>query len=122
MADGPPTDPPAEHPVVWHAPRDGSTNVERFMAAHGIAGFDELVDRSIADPAWFWDAVAGFLGLPFERPYDQVIDTSGRHPLGHLVHRGHHERRGRVRRPVVGRHARRASRSCGRARTARSAS
>ena len=73
------------------------------MAAHGIADFDELVDRSIADPAWFWDAVVGYLGLPVRaalRPGDRHV---GRHPLGDLVHRGHHERRGRVRRPVGGR-------------------
>jgi acetyl-CoA synthetase len=65
------------HPVVWRAPRDGSTVVERFAAEHGIAGFDHLLARSVAEPEWFWDAVVRFLGLPFERPYDQVLDTSG---------------------------------------------
>jgi acetyl-CoA synthetase len=74
---GPPAEPPADHPVVWRAPRDGSTVVERFSAAHGIVEFDDLLARSIADPAWFWDAVVGFLGLPFDRPYTHVLDTSG---------------------------------------------
>ncbi len=37
--------------VVWRPPLDGSTNVERFMAAHGIDTFDALLRRSIDDPA-----------------------------------------------------------------------
>ena len=52
------------------------TNVGRFQSAHGIATFDELLDRSIDDPAWFWGAVVDFLGLPFTEPYDQVLDTT----------------------------------------------
>jgi acetyl-CoA synthetase len=52
------------------------TNVGRFMAVHGIAAFDDLLARSIDDPAWFWGEVATFLGIPFSTPYDQVLDTS----------------------------------------------
>ncbi|MBX3284510.1 MAG: AMP-binding protein [Actinobacteria bacterium] len=54
----------------------GETNVGRFQAAHGLATFDELLARSIDDPAWFWGEVATFLGIPFSTPYDQVLDTS----------------------------------------------
>ena len=68
---------PPERDVVWKAPLDGTTNVERFMAAHGIATFDHLLARSIDDPAWFWDGVVQFLGLPFATPYTEVLDTSG---------------------------------------------
>jgi acetyl-CoA synthetase len=53
-----------------------STNVGRFQARHGIATFDELLARSIEDPAWFWGAVVDFLDLPFSTPYEQVLDTS----------------------------------------------
>ncbi|MCB1038955.1 MAG: AMP-binding protein, partial [Acidimicrobiales bacterium] len=52
------------------------TNVGRFQAVHGIATFDELLARSIDDPAWFWGAVVEFLGLPFPVAYDHVLDTS----------------------------------------------
>ena len=52
------------------------TNVGRFQAAHGIATFDALLERSIAEPAWFWGEVVEFLGIPFSTPYDQVLDTS----------------------------------------------
>jgi acetyl-CoA synthetase len=46
------------------------------MALHGIASFDALRDRSIADPEWFWDAVVDFLRIPFVTPYSHVLDTS----------------------------------------------
>jgi acetyl-CoA synthetase len=52
------------------------TNVGRFMATQGIDTFDELLDRSIADPAWFWGEVVAFLGLPFSTAHEQVLDTS----------------------------------------------
>ena len=52
------------------------TNVGRFMAAHGIEAFDDLLARSVADPAWFWGATAEFLGIPFSTPYEEVLDTS----------------------------------------------
>lgn len=54
----------------------GETNVGRFMARHGIESFDVLVERSIEDPAWFWGETAAFLGIPFGRPWEQVLDTS----------------------------------------------
>jgi acetyl-CoA synthetase len=64
------------HDVLWKPPLDGTTNVERFMADHGIGSFDELVTRSIAEPEWFWAAVVDFLGLPFASPWDHVLDVS----------------------------------------------
>jgi acetyl-CoA synthetase len=65
-------------PVVW---RPGTTllrdsNVARFMAAEAIDGFSALLQRSVDDPEWFWDAVVRFLDLPFDTPYTSVLDTS----------------------------------------------
>ena len=64
---------------VW-APADSeqaaATNVGRFMAAHRIADFDELVRRSIDEAEWFWDAVVRFLDLEWTSPYSRVLDTS----------------------------------------------
>jgi acetyl-CoA synthetase len=51
-----------------------------FMAAHDIDDYSTLVERSISEPAWFWDAAIDFLGLPFQRPYTKVIDDSGGAP------------------------------------------
>ena len=61
---------------AWFPSDPGATNVGRFMAAHGIDHFDELVRRSIDEPEWFWDAVVGFLGIEFATPYGKVLDTS----------------------------------------------
>ena len=69
--------PSTAHQVVWTAPLDGSTNVERFMVAHDIATFDALLARSIAEPEWFWGAAVEFLGLPFATPYEHVLDLAG---------------------------------------------
>ena len=46
------------------------------MTEHGIRDFDGLVERSIAEPDWFWDAVVRFLGIEFAKPYDRVVDAS----------------------------------------------
>jgi acetyl-CoA synthetase len=64
--------------VAWqpNATLRRDCNVGRFMAGHGIVEFDTLVRRSIDEPEWFWDAVVQFLGLRFDEPYHQVLDTS----------------------------------------------
>jgi len=61
---------------VWFPTDPASTNVGRFMAAHGIERFEDLERRSIEDPEWFWDAVVKFLGIDFPTPYRQVLDVS----------------------------------------------
>lgn len=64
--------------VAWTPPADlaRSSNVGRFMAAHGFDDFDALRARSIADPEWFWDAFIRFAGIPFAEPYSDVLDES----------------------------------------------
>jgi acetyl-CoA synthetase len=57
-----------------------ATNTARFMAAHGIAEFDQLVSKSSSDPEWFWESVVEFLGLPFDPLWTAVRDTSRGHP------------------------------------------
>jgi acetyl-CoA synthetase len=52
---------------------DGA-NVTRLARAHGLAGIDDLRSRSVADTAWYWDAVATDLGLRFRTPYSRVLD------------------------------------------------
>ncbi len=65
-------------PVVWRPDESllRESNVARFMTAERIVDFPTLVARSIAEPEWFWDAVVRFLGLPFDTPYERVLDTS----------------------------------------------
>ncbi len=48
----------------------------RFMHAHSISDYPELMRRSVQDPAWFWDAVSQDLELEWYHPYSQVMDGS----------------------------------------------
>ena len=63
---------------MWTPTREyvEQANVTRFMRAHGIGDYDELVRRSIDDIEWFWDAVVHDLEIEFLAPYQQVLDTS----------------------------------------------
>lgn len=62
--------------VVWRLDRAGLERsvTARFLARHGIDGYDELVARSMAEPDWFWGDVPDFLGLPFDRRWTRVRD------------------------------------------------
>ncbi|MET0903603.1 MAG: AMP-binding protein [Acidimicrobiales bacterium] len=63
---------------TWHPPDDAwaTTRVGRFGSEHGFADLDALRDRSIEDPAWFWDAAVRHLGIPFATPYEHVLDDT----------------------------------------------
>jgi acetyl-CoA synthetase len=68
--------------IVWRPTPEqvSASNTGAFMAAHDIATVDELRARSTNDPEWFWAAVVEFLGLPFDREWRTVRDTSRGHP------------------------------------------
>lgn len=68
--------------IVWKASQTQTkqSNTYRFMEAHSIESYGELVKRSVDDSDWFWDEVVHFLGLPFDPPYRVVRDTSRGHP------------------------------------------
>ena len=64
--------------VVWRPTEEviRHSRLQRFMDAHGIASFDDLLQRSTDDPEWFWDATVKDLGLVFDHPYTRVLDES----------------------------------------------
>ena len=67
--------------IAW-APdqtRAQETNTARFMDLHGIDTYRELAQRSTQDPEWFWSEVVDFIGLPFQRRWRTVRDTSRGH-------------------------------------------
>jgi acetyl-CoA synthetase len=53
-----------------------NANVTRLARKHGLAGIDELRARSVADPAWYWNAVLDDLGIAFSTPHNKVLDLS----------------------------------------------
>ncbi len=65
-------------PIAWRPTEDyiRRSRLKRFMDRHGISDYASLLARADADPAWFWDAVSDDLGLVWQRPYTQVMDTS----------------------------------------------
>ncbi len=69
---------PETAPAAWNPTPELMTesNVGRFMARHGFTDFEDLRERSIEDPEWFWDAFVRFVEIPFSTPYDTVLDES----------------------------------------------
>jgi acetyl-CoA synthetase len=65
-------------PIVWtpDAASAPSTHLGRFLAAHRLGSFAELLERSARDPAWFTDAVLRYLDIRFAAPYTDVLDLS----------------------------------------------
>ncbi len=64
--------------IVWRPTAEyiERSRLRRFMDRHGIASVAELMNRSVADIAWFWDAVVQDLDLEWFQPYTQVVDLS----------------------------------------------
>jgi acetyl-CoA synthetase len=64
--------------IVWRPSEElvDRANVTRFMRANRIGSYQELVDRSVQDIEWFWDAVVKDLDIEFYEPYRAVLDTS----------------------------------------------
>ncbi|HEV8572094.1 MAG TPA: AMP-binding protein [Actinomycetota bacterium] len=65
-------------PTVWRPSHDylERANVTRFMRAHGIETYEDLIRRSREDIEWFWAAVVEDLGIEFFTPWERVLDTS----------------------------------------------
>jgi len=59
------------------------SNLQRFIKKHGLGSYDELMRRSTADIAWFWDAVLRDLDIQFYKPYSSVVDLSEGKPWAH---------------------------------------
>lgn len=74
---------PFGQPIVWTPDEETrrSTNLYRFMQRHGIGSYDELMDRSVSDVGWFWDAVLQDLGIVFYEPYEQILNLDGGLPF-----------------------------------------
>jgi acetyl-CoA synthetase len=63
---------------AWNPPDEWIANAHATALARtlGVEGYDELLALSTAQPEVFWDAVVRDLGIPFEAPYERVLDVS----------------------------------------------
>jgi acetyl-CoA synthetase len=64
--------------IAWRPSQEyiEQANVTRFMRAHGIDTYEDLILRSQGDIEWFWGAVAEDLEIEFFTPWEKVVDTS----------------------------------------------
>jgi acetyl-CoA synthetase len=69
---------PFHQPIVWQPNPEwiARSNLKRFMDRWNIASYQELLRKSVADVAWFWDAVLKDLDIRFRKPYSTVLDLS----------------------------------------------
>jgi len=64
--------------IVWqpNAEYVKKSRLKQFMDHHGLDTFEELMERSTTDIAWFWEAVFDDLGIEFFKPFKKVVDLS----------------------------------------------
>ncbi len=73
---------PSEDEIVWHPSADiiENSNLTAFIRAHGLADYDALLARSVAEPEWYWEAVISHFGIRFYRPYERIMDATAGKP------------------------------------------
>ena len=64
--------------VVWRPTADyiDQSHLTQFIREHKLSDFDNLMNRSTEDVAWFTEAVLNYLDIQFYEPYSQVLDIS----------------------------------------------
>ncbi|RJQ05414.1 MAG: acetate--CoA ligase [Bacillota bacterium] len=64
--------------IIWRptAAQVQGSNVHRLMVRHGLPSYEALLDRSTAEPGWFWEAVVDDLGISWYRRFDTVLDLA----------------------------------------------
>lgn len=64
--------------ALW-TPSDATianSQIMRFARTAGYADFDELLRRSVEDPARYWAAILDFLAIRWQRPYRDFLDLA----------------------------------------------
>jgi acetyl-CoA synthetase len=69
---------PFDQKIVWQPNQRWvkDSNLQHFMNKRNIGSYDELMERSIRDIAWFWDEVMKDLDIRFYKPYEKIVDLS----------------------------------------------
>ncbi|MEJ2634560.1 MAG: AMP-binding protein [Calditrichia bacterium] len=69
---------PFKQPIAWHPNPKwiNESNLRRFMNQYQIPDYDTLMQRSLQDISWFWDAVIRDLDIRFYKPYSKILDLS----------------------------------------------
>jgi len=69
---------PFDQTIAWTPDKAivQNSNLYAFMEKHGLSSYQELMERSTSDVAWFWDSVMKDLDIRFETPYSSVVDLT----------------------------------------------
>lgn len=64
--------------IVWRPTPEYTENAHltAFMRQHDIVDFDDLMEKSTQDIAWFTEAIIDYLQIVFYQPYSKIIDLS----------------------------------------------
>jgi len=70
---------------VWYPSPEliAQSNLQQFIDKHQLGSYDQLMQKSTTDIAWFWDTVLGDLDIQFYRPYSRVVDLHEGKPWTH---------------------------------------
>jgi acetyl-CoA synthetase len=69
---------PNKDNFIWHPTAEyiEQAHLTKFMHQHNLSDFNELMQRSTEDVAWFTEAVLQYLDIHFYTPYSEVLDLS----------------------------------------------
>lgn len=64
--------------IVWEPTDDyiNNAHLTAFMQRHQLQSFNDLLEKSIEDTAWFTQAVLDYMDIEFYEPYTQIVDLS----------------------------------------------
>lgn len=63
--------------IVWRYPGPSEETVEgAFMDRYSIGSREELYQRSVRDPEWFWASVIEFLDIPFISSPTKIVEST----------------------------------------------
>lgn len=64
--------------LVWIPTKEQieSANITNFMKAHGLATYEQLVEKAVQNPDWFYPEILQELEIHWMKKYDKVVDLS----------------------------------------------
>jgi acetyl-CoA synthetase len=68
----------SDHEIVWRPTPELAKNAEiqKFLEHAGAEDYEALLEKSDADPEWFWSAVIDYLDIRFYQGFDRVLDAA----------------------------------------------
>ncbi|KAF6242714.1 AMP-dependent synthetase [Nitrosopumilus sp. b1] len=53
-----------------------TSNIYKFMQRYNLKTLEELHQKSISDPSWYWNAVSEDVGIVWDKKFEKVLDSS----------------------------------------------